>query len=76
MKKSEINLEAKKIIKDIFCCVLSSEEKNKWLDCFNFIENMIGNMEINGRGKKMFYWKQVKKIMYNNYGKKFIKAKL
>lgn len=75
MKASEINKEAEKIIKQIFCAVLVNDDKKVWKKSMDFIDEKIYKLENWDRGSEMFIWKQVKWKMNNRYGKKFITSK-
>lgn len=70
MKKSEIRLKANEWIKDIFCWVLKSEDKEVWKDAINYINKEVQKEEATC-GKNKFIYREVRSIMVNKYALKF-----
>ena len=75
LKTSEINKEAKEVIKRIFHIVLKSDLKEIWIKAMSFIDEKIERIENWERWKEMFVWQSVKFQMNNLYWKKFITKK-
>ena len=71
MKKSEINKEAKDLIKDVFSAVLTSKDKDSWKKAIDFIMDETNKYE-KIWGEKKFIRREVRSIITNRYGKLFI----
>jgi len=71
MKNSEIYIEAKKLINDLFYLVIKSEDKEIWKKAIKFIEEQTKNPKYIWTEQK-FIWNTTLFIVSNLYWKKFI----
>lgn len=69
--RTEINKEAKQILKQLFTKVMLSDNKDDWRKAMEFIHT-----KANGHGREKFIWEAVRVMFAKEFGKKFIPAKI